>query len=102
MLRNPNLVIGGIEPFPNNVYNIDIRKITPIDSDTAAVEIFIIRYADQTKTNKIDLSPILYFMLKNLPNDPAQLNPTLYQTELLIQHGDEIVDGTALNDFISI
>lgn len=102
MLRNPNLEIGGIEPFPNNAYNIDIRKITPINSDYAAVEIFITRYADETKTSEINLSPILYFVLQNLPNDPAQLNPTLYQTELLSQHGDEIVDGTALNDFIPI
>lgn len=100
MLRNPNLEIGGTTPFPNNAYQIEIRKITPIDADFANVEIFITRYADATLANEIHLDPPIYFPLKNLPNDPAQLNPTLYQIELLSQHGAEIVDGTALNDFV--
>jgi hypothetical protein len=102
MFRNPNLVIGGIEPFPDNAYDIDDRHITRVNADYANVEIFIYRYANATKTKLINIKPQIYFTLKNLPNDPAQLNPTLYQIELLSQHGNEIVDGTALNDFILI
>jgi hypothetical protein len=99
MLRNPNLVIGGVTSFPNNAYDIDMRRITPVDADYVNVEIFLNRYASSSKTNKIDLNPPIYFVLKNLPNDPALLNPPLYQSELLTQHGDEIVDGTALSNF---
>jgi hypothetical protein len=100
MLRNQNLIIGGIEPFPENAYAIDTRKIIPQNTIYVIVEIFIKRYADATKANEIALEPPIFFTLRNLPNDPALLNPTLYQSELLIQHGAEIVDGTALNDFI--
>lgn len=99
MLRNPNLEIGGVASFPNNAYDIDTRRITPVDADYVNVEIFLNRYADTTKTGFIPLNPTIYFVLKNLPNDPSQLNPALYQSELLSQHGSEVVDGTELNNF---
>ncbi len=100
MIRNPNLEIGGIEPFPNNAYDFSRITITIIDADYVNVDVLISRYADATKNTKIDLEPVIFFLLRNLPHDWGQLNPILFQTELLSQHGDEIVDGTALNDFI--
>ena len=94
MLRNPSLVHLGVQ-FPENVYEIKNRMIYPING-TVNVEVCLSSYTNETQEYKISE---FGFLLKNLPNDPSQLGPILYQTALLNQHGNEVVDGTLLSEF---
>ena len=98
-LRNPILTVLGTA-YPNNVYDVSDRYIRESeDKQTVSVEVFLTAYSDAGRTYEIQRKKPIYFVLKGLPNDDAQLLKTLYETELLSQYPNEIVDGTALKNF---
>ena len=98
-LNNPILTVLGVA-YPNNVYDVGDRNIKESkDKQTVSVEVFLTAYSDAGRTYEIERRKPVYFILRGLPNDDAQLLKTLYETELLSQHPDEIVDGTALKNF---
>jgi hypothetical protein len=88
--------------YPNNIYKVESRHITVLEDTTKVnVEIFISVYPDSSELFRF-MHPPIYYVLKNLPNDEAQLGRALYESELQLQHPDEILDGTALKDFIIV
>lgn len=98
-LRNPLLNVLGVA-YPNNIYDVGDRNIRESeDKQTASVEVFLTAYTDASRTHEIERKKPVYLVLQGLPNDDAQLLKSLYETELLSQHPDEIVDGTALKNF---
>lgn len=98
-LRNPLLRILGVA-YPINVYDVGNRNIRESEVKlTASVEVFLTAYSDASRTYEIERKKPTYFILKGLPNDDAQLLKSLYETELLSQHPDEVVDGLALKYF---
>jgi len=96
MLRNPNFSVYGTS-YANNIYDIEVRTINPVDNDKVEVDILLSTYTDATKAHKVHEKK---FSLLDLTNDPATLCPALYQIKLIEQHGTEEVDGTILNNFI--
>lgn len=97
MLRNPNLSIYGTA-YANNVYDIETRTIIP-QANTTDVQMVLSCYTDASKEYKVSETS---WSLTGLTTDPALLLPSLYQTELIAQHGSEMLDGTALDDFIVV
>jgi len=94
-LRNPNLFIYGTG-YPQNVYVITNRFINPQENSTN-VSISLRLYTDETK----QYSPVEHqFQLIGLTDVPSELTPVLYEAQLLVQHGETVVDGTKLSDFI--
>ena len=93
-LRNPTLTKYGT-PYPNNVYEIKSRLINPLNGNVN-VEIFLVCYTDKTQSYKISEKT---FLLKNLENDPTLLDPGLYQSKLIEQYGDVMLDGSLIKDF---
>ena len=102
-LRNPALTLYGIS-YPDNIYEIEPRTIRPQKENKTLVnvEIYLTVYSDNSKTYEFERSKPIYFVLNDLPNDPAQLNPAAYEQALQAQYPDEILDGAALSDFILI
>lgn len=101
-LRNPSFSWLG-NSYPNNVYDIKNRSIKEsADGQTVNVEVFLTTYTDATRAHEIEREKPIYFILTGLPNNDTQLLKSLYEAELLSQHGDEIVDGTALSGFSQI
>ena len=99
MLRNPILTVLGVA-YPNNVYIIGNRSIKESeDKQTVSVEIFLTAYTDASLTHEIERKKPVYKVLSGLPNNDANLLKTLYETELLSQHPDDVMDGTALKNF---
>jgi hypothetical protein len=98
-LKHPDFNIFG-EPYPDHIYDVENRYIKiAADKQTVSVEVFLKLYTDSTKTYEIEREKAIYFTLVGLPNDDKQLLKSLYETELLSQHPDEIVDGTPLKNF---
>ena len=64
--------------YPDNRYEVDARTITPVGR------------------------PPIYYVLKGLPNDDKLLCKALYEAELQKQYPEEILDGTALKDFVVV
>lgn len=98
MIRNPNFSQLGT-PYPNNAYDIEKRTVIAGSESSTAI-IYLRGYSDEAKNYPAFSEN--EFELTGLPIDPTHLTPTLYQSELLIQHPFKIVDGTALKDFTVI
>jgi len=122
-IQNPKLKIHGTK-CPDNFYVILTRDIVmeELDQANVLVKIQLVPYIIKQETHEVEVtdketgevttveevvnveykvnSSVKNFRLKNLPNDSTVLGPRLYQTALINQHGDKIVDGTALKDFI--
>ena len=94
MLRNPNLQVFGM-PVSQNIYVIGSYTAHPING-TVNVEVMLCSYTDESKAYKIREKG---YMLTDLVNIPADLNPEVFQEELLLQHGEKEQDGTKLNDY---
>ncbi len=107
MLRNPLLIDNPFLPvfqeaYPNNIYEIEARSITPTGDKTIAnVEIYISVYPNAEKAFEFKHEPI-YYVLRGLPHDDKLLCRALYESELQKQKPDEILDGTALKDFLVV
>lgn len=103
MLRNNELKKFGVD-YSYNVYKIENRNLIKSSTNTMRVIIFISTYltGDMTEDMKITREKPLCFVLENLPVVDTELTEELYETELKLQHGDEIVDGTPLSEFITI
>lgn len=112
MLRNPFLIDNPLLPvfqeaYPNNIYEIEARSITPVGDKTVAdktvvnVEIHISVYPNAEKAFEFKHDPI-YYVLRGLPHDDKLLCRALYESELQKQHPKEILDGTALKDFLVV
>jgi hypothetical protein len=107
MLRNLFLKDNLLPPvfqqaYPHNIYEISARTINPVGDGTIAnVEIYINVYPDPSKPFKFERKPI-YYVLRGLPHDDKLLCRALYESELQKQHPDEILDGTALKDFVVV
>lgn len=100
-LRNPSLTVYGVD-YPDNIYEIEARKVTPVgDLTTVNVEIVLSVYSDASKTYKFEHATI-YFSLTGLPNDCALLNFALYESELQSQHAAEVLDGSAISLFVTV
>jgi hypothetical protein len=96
MLRNPSLVYKGFE-VPDNVYDIDIRVVFPLNSDnTHKVRIYFTCFRTSEKIDRLSQSD---YALEKLPGDSSLLVPSLYQSELIRQHGDQELDGILIKDF---
>ena len=107
MLRNPLLIDNPFLPvfqeaYPQNIYEIEARSITPVGDKTIAdVEIHISVYPNPEKAFEFKHEPI-YYVLRGLPHNDDLLKRSLYESELQKQHPDKILDGTALKDFLVV
>ncbi len=104
-LKNPNFKFVGIDII-NNKYEIVKRNILypnyDINSLTVDVAIKLVAFNLVDEKEVLIKDTLKDFPLFDLPNDPSKLNPNLYEEELIKQHGDQMVDGTLLKDFIVI
>lgn len=106
-LRNPLIIENPLPPvfqgaYPENIYEITVRKITPVkNTDVVNVEIYLNVYPDTKKSFQFGHKPI-YYILRGLPDDDKKLLKSLYWKELQKQHPDEILDGTPLKDFLIV
>ena len=93
-LRNPNLNILGTG-YPYNIYEIRNRFVSEHDN-YSNVTVYLRVFTDESRQHVYIEHK---FDLVNLPTDPTQLTPGLYQQKLLEQHGEAVIDGTKLSDF---
>ena len=84
--------------YPDNIYDITLRTILDHKPSDPVVNVDIIMnvYTDESMD---ELAKQHSFILYNIPNNQASLNPAAYQAALLLQQGNVVVDGTALSDF---
>lgn len=94
MLRNPTFTKYGTA-YPNNIYTIENRYVEPKTATTDVI-ITLVCYTDDTKAYRVSESD---WRLEGLTTDPAELTPTLYQAQLIGQHGNEALDGSLLSEF---
>lgn len=102
-LRNPNLKYANHDFCQNtNVYVIGPVKVREQlqPTDLNSVELTIVCYADDIVEDRaLTRMSEHNYRLVNLPADRDLLCPALYQSELIVQHGEEILDGTKIKDF---
>ena len=96
MLRNPSKTLNtwGFL-LPGNVYEIDTVKVMP-KAESTDVKVSLRLYTDATKAESPSET---VHLLVGLTSDRSALTPALYQEQLLIQHANEVVDGTKLSNF---
>lgn len=94
VLRNTNLKFKGFD-IPDNVYLIKKRTVDPLKSGTQ-IEFNLVCYKDDTEEYEISIHK---FKLKISETVYSTLGPPLYESELLLQKGNQRVDGVLLSDF---